>query len=381
LAAACLWSDESVDLNGPAKVAFIGGSGRSGTTLVALALGNVAGCVAVGELHWIWERGLVRNELCGCGAHFADCAFWSKVGMKAFGGWDQVDADELCERRHELLRLRNVPLSFASRVRAEYEQRLVTYAEHMERLYLAIRSVSNCDVIVDSSKAASAALLLPRMRLDPYLVHLARDSRGVAFSWSRCVVRPEVTDELTYMGRRSTARAALGWVARNAALHVVGRAGVPRLFVRYESFVASPRDEMDRIVEFLGVAAKPDLSFLDGHALPVTPMHTVAGNPLRFRHGTMPIRSDEEWRKTMPRGDRMLVSALTWPLEVAYGTSRNGRRAHEGSPGERPPPPLRSETRAAEHDPQRPPGASAEALAASPAPAAAARPGAASDKP
>jgi Sulfotransferase family len=330
--------------NGPVKVAFVGGSGRSGTTLLALALGNVAGCIAVGELHWIWERGLIRNELCGCGAHFSDCPFWSSVGMEAFGGWDKVDADELRDRRHELLRLRNVPLSFGSRVHPEYEQRLATYAEHIERVYVAIRTVSNCDVIVDSSKAASAALLLRRMRLDPYLVHLARDSHGVAFSWSRRVVRPEVTDEVTYMGRRSTTRAALGWVARNAALHVVGGAGVPRLFVRYESFVASPRHEMDRIVDFLRLATRPDLSFLDGHALPVTPMHTVAGNPLRFRHGTMPIRSDEEWRQKMPRGDRMLVSALTWPLEVAYGTSRNGRRGNHGSPGERAPTRLRSGT-------------------------------------
>jgi hypothetical protein len=316
--------------NGPGRVAFIGGAGRSGTTLLALALGNVAGCIAVGELHWIWERGLLRDELCGCGAHFRDCPFWSKVGMEAFGGWDNVDAEELRDRRHALLRLRNVPLSFAARVRPEYERGLVAYAAHMERVYVAIRAVSNCDVVVDSSKAASAALLLRRMRVEPYLVHFARDSRGVAFSWSRRVVRPEVTDRVTYMGRRSTTRAALGWVARNAALHVVGGAGVPRLFVRYESFVASPRKEMDRIVEFLGLATRPDLSFLDGHALPVSPTHTVAGNPLRFRHGTMPIRCDEEWRQKMARGDRMLFSALTWPMGVAYGTSRNGRGAHHG---------------------------------------------------
>jgi hypothetical protein len=316
--------------DGSAKVAFIGGAGRSGTTLLALALGNVAGCTAVGELHWIWERGLVRNELCGCGAHFRDCAFWSKVGVKAFGGWDQVDAEELRDRRHELLGLRNVPLSFLSRARPAYEQRLVDYAAHMQRLYLAIRTVSNCDVIVDSSKAAAAALLLGRMRLDPYLVHLARDSRGVVFSWSKHVVRPEVTDEVTYMGRRSTTRAAVGWVVRNAGLHVVGRSGMPRLFVRYESFVASPRSEMERVVEFLGLATEPDLSFLDGRALPVTPMHTVAGNPLRFRHGTMPIRCDEEWRQRMARGDRLLVSALTWPLELAYRASRAPRPGRRG---------------------------------------------------
>jgi hypothetical protein len=264
--------------------------------------------------------------------------------MEAFGGWSKVDADELRRRRDEFLKLRTVARSVAAPVPPRYEQRIAAYAEHIERLYLAIRAVTSCEVIVVSSKAAAAALLLRRMRVDPYLVHLARDSRGVVFSWSKRVIRPEVTDEVTYMGRRTTTRAAVGWVARNAALNLVGSAGVPRLFVRYEAFVASPHAEVDRIVQFLGLATKPDLSFLEDHALRVTPMHTVAGNPLRFRHGTMPIRSDEEWRQKMGRGDRILVSALTWPLEVAYGT-RNGRGAHAGPPPEPAPTRLPSGTR------------------------------------
>ena len=55
---------------------------------------------------------------------------------------------------------------------------------------------------------------------------------------------------------------------------------------------------------------------------------TVAGNPLRFRHGTMPIRPDEEWRRKMARGDRLLVSAVTWPLELAYRASRDDRLSY-----------------------------------------------------
>jgi hypothetical protein len=79
----------------PVKVAFIGGWGRSGSTLLASMLGEVPRMTPVGELRYIWERGLHDDELCGCGERFGECPFWQAVGREAFGGWDAVDADEV----------------------------------------------------------------------------------------------------------------------------------------------------------------------------------------------------------------------------------------------------------------------------------------------
>src|SRR2546423_2884961 len=79
---------EAVGQGGQAvtDVAYIGGAGRSGSTILALALGQLPGFVAAGGVRNLSERGLQGNYLCGCGAHFPECTFWDQVGREAFGG-------------------------------------------------------------------------------------------------------------------------------------------------------------------------------------------------------------------------------------------------------------------------------------------------------
>ena len=45
----------------------------------------------------------------------------------------------------------------------------------------------------------------------------------------------------------------------------------------------------------------------------------VAGNPLRFHRGEVPIRPDVEWRSRLGPAPRWVVTGLTWPLLVRYG--------------------------------------------------------------
>jgi len=48
-------------------VLFIGGLGRSGSTLLDRMLGRLDDVWSVGELVHLWERGLSQNNRCGCG--------------------------------------------------------------------------------------------------------------------------------------------------------------------------------------------------------------------------------------------------------------------------------------------------------------------------
>ncbi|MBT8240919.1 MAG: sulfotransferase, partial [Acidimicrobiia bacterium] len=57
-------------------VLFIGGLGRSGSTLIERLLNEYPDVFAIGESVHIWERGLRDNELCGCGVPFDRCVFW-----------------------------------------------------------------------------------------------------------------------------------------------------------------------------------------------------------------------------------------------------------------------------------------------------------------
>src|SRR3954451_18343438 len=61
------------------KVLFVTGAARSGTTLVDLLLSQVPGITAVGELRYLWQRGLLERRLCGCGSPVPECVFWQAV--------------------------------------------------------------------------------------------------------------------------------------------------------------------------------------------------------------------------------------------------------------------------------------------------------------
>ena len=91
-------------------VLFIGGLGRSGSTLLDRMLGRLDDVWSVGELVHLWERGLKENNRCGCGQPFADCQFWDRVGEVAFGGWDRLDVEEVLALKASVDRNRFVPL-------------------------------------------------------------------------------------------------------------------------------------------------------------------------------------------------------------------------------------------------------------------------------
>jgi hypothetical protein len=66
------------------KVLYIGGFGRSGSTLVERILGQLPGFCSAGEIVFLWQRGLIENQLCGRGATFSECDFWTRVGKTAW---------------------------------------------------------------------------------------------------------------------------------------------------------------------------------------------------------------------------------------------------------------------------------------------------------
>ena len=91
------------------RVVFIGGSGRSGSTLIERLLGRLPGVCNVGEVAFLWERGLQRGELCGCGLALLECPFWCEVGKRAFGGWDSFNVDRFLALKESVDRNQFIP--------------------------------------------------------------------------------------------------------------------------------------------------------------------------------------------------------------------------------------------------------------------------------
>src|SRR3954453_5871316 len=130
------------------RVLFIGGLGRSGSTLIDRILGQTPGVCSVGELVFLWDRALSSNELCGCGERFRACPFWKEIGDAAFGGWDRIDPASMRSWQHRVDRNRYIPAMLAPSFAPRYRARREPYTELMGRLYGAIAAVTGAKLIV-----------------------------------------------------------------------------------------------------------------------------------------------------------------------------------------------------------------------------------------
>lgn len=301
------------------KVLYILGAGRTGSTIFGRMLGQFPQACHVGELMNIWLVGFIRNRPCGCGIPFDECPFWKAVVQEAFGHPSNVDPQEMLNLMDSVGRIRNLPYRFAPRGTSRYRDNLARYVNVLGSLYQAIGSVAGARVIVDSSKSPSRGLLLNSVPgLQPYLLHLVRDSRAVAYSWSRERRGPEVVKGWhPYILPKSPVGVALGWNVTNAAAQLTRLSNKRYRRVRYEDFADNPKSVLLQIAEFLE-EPPPSLDFFDGSHARLDGDHTVGGNPMRFDHGSVEVRPDVAWKQAMSKGQKFLVTGLTWPLLAYY---------------------------------------------------------------
>lgn len=300
----------------PIKVLFIGGYGRSGSTLLDRVLGEVDGFFSAGELRHVFREGYVENRLCGCGQPFRECPFWRAVSEAAFGSMDGFDAEEALRAQERVDRWWRIPWIAGAIGAGQRRADLDAHLERLRRLYGAIRAVSGAGVIVDSSKDVSHGYVLNAAGapLEPYVLHLVRDSRAVAHSWQRRKFNPGSGD---YMDRYGLLRTSAEWVAINALTRWQRRLNPRYALLRYEQLAADPAGATRQVLALLGERRR-QVPVSPRHTVALGPGHTAAGNPMRFRRGEIEVRPDDAWRREMPRWSRALVTALTLPALVRH---------------------------------------------------------------
>ena len=303
------------------KVLYIAGYGRSGTTILDNILGKVEGWFTVGELRYIWDRGISRNWTCGCGMPFRDCQFWRTVFNKAFGGFDEVDVDLMLRYRSYMprIKLNSSSMSLNSgKTNNEFTHN--HFIENLGKLYRTIRDVTGCEVIVDSSKWASYGgkiNLLPSVQMN--LVHLVRDPRAVAYSWKRTKKYEPFERSDVYIPKHSSIRTSIEWVIWNVAVELLRkRMSENSMLLRYEDFGNDPQFAIEQVLGLLGIQNQ-SAQFIEDHRVDLDVNHSVSGNPTRFIRGNVKIRADMEWKTNMSSLDKRVIHILTWPLLLRYG--------------------------------------------------------------
>jgi len=299
------------------KVLFIAGNGRSGSTILGVALGQLKGFFAGGELRRIWERGLIENRVCGCTEPFNECATWCAIYDRAYGGMKSTDPRVMLRYSDRLTQTKHLPMMLLRRNKrtcASDDQE--KFQEALDKLYAAIHQVTGCKVIVDASKWPMYAYMLDRLpSVELYVLHLTRDPRASAFSWSR----NKFYEEGRAMPKQGAFRSTLYWLAWNPAItYLWNRPGARYMFLAYERFVREPQNVMTEIARFVGEEGLP-LPFIDANTLQLERTHAVAGNEARLACGPVVLKADDEWKQKLSRSDWALVSAMTWPLLLKYG--------------------------------------------------------------
>jgi hypothetical protein len=310
--------------NGVPKLLYIAAWSRSGSTILDQILGQLEGFFTVGELAHVWDRGAAL--LCGCGRMIKDCNTWERIFTEAFGRTNgSFDFDSVKGQRLWATRLRYFSLLANPVARQLFRKSLEPRLKRMEKLYRAVANVTGAKMIVDSSKRPNQACLLEMCGLgEPYIVHLVRDPRGCAYSYQIPKLHPD-----PFIGRMRTLHPgvnSLQWLGINAAVQSTwGRSRGRYLLVRYEDFISAPRDTIVRILNLVGEPV-PRLPFLSENSVVLEPRHGVAGNPSRFKTGTVDLKLDERWKSGLTQRDKLLVKTITSPLLRKYGYDRTHSR-------------------------------------------------------
>jgi hypothetical protein len=295
----------------PLKVLFIGGYGRSGSTVLDRVLGQIPGFFSVGELRHLFQEGFVENRRCGCGDPFLECDFWRGVTERAFGSLDDEELADLTALKGRVDHWWRSPLLGWRIGGAERRRDVDRYRRVLRRLYAAIAVESGASVLIDSSKDISHGFALRGLDggLDLHILHLVRDARAVAWSWQREKFNPGAGRD---MDRHSLLKTSAEWSVINALTRMHRPTGARYATLHYGDFAADPAGAVDQVLNFLGEPDRPNPVAPD-RSVHLGANHTAAGNPDRFKAGDVEIRPDEEWRQAMPALGRLLVGALTAP--------------------------------------------------------------------
>jgi hypothetical protein len=289
------------------EVLYVAGWGRSGTTVLNRLFAGPE-VIGVGELRWLWRRGVLQRQTCGCGEAWDGCPLWQPI-VKELASQTGDDPQSLAHTLDRLGDKAARPMQAAAPWARRSDDRR-RYVSSLRRLYQKISWVSGARVVVDTSKHAGHALLARDTGLDVTILHLVRDPRAVVWSHGR---RRHVPEGVVAgnMPTHAAPYIAIRWTARNAFIDLAVR---PDIRMRYEDLVTAPDQAIDRIWTAIGLSPEPG----EGKS------HAIAGNLNRFDQAPLRLRLDDEWMQRLPRGQRAMTTAVTLPLLRRYGYALRG---------------------------------------------------------
>ncbi|HEY1449430.1 MAG TPA: sulfotransferase [Solirubrobacteraceae bacterium] len=227
------------------KVIYVMGAGRSGSTILGVALGNCDGIFFAGELDkWLPRAGEPTRK------DAARVAFWERVRAR------MGDPEILVGARPRRYLERSSALFRVDRLRALARLR-APYREATSELFGAIATTAGADYVVDSSHYPLRAHELQSLtEIELYLVLLVRSPQSVIASFAKDDVAERRFSPVT-------TRAYLLLTYLLAARVFRAQPSEQRLVLLYEDLLEDPVGVLSELLDRVGSTAQvPDLGAL-----------------------------------------------------------------------------------------------------------------------
>lgn len=278
------------------KVIYVMGSGRSGSTILGVALGNCDGVFYAGELdNWLARAGVPLH------GGIERRRFWSEVRREMAGAEKLFghDAQRLLERSFSPFRIHKWRVR--RRLRGEYRR-------VSEKLYRTIARVAEATHVVDTAHFPLRARELQALEgIDLHLIFLIRDPQSVVASFN------------LYLNRNDAAERWLRVLSTNANLwltHVLATLVFlrhprdRRMLLRHEDFLADPEGMLRTILDWSGSPAPlPDLASLKT-GFPINGNRLLEAEVVSLERRASPPRHDSRITALLQLPWRPIVSRL-----------------------------------------------------------------------
>lgn len=289
----------------------------SGSTLLTFLLAAHPDVATIGERKKFHNKILASNSsgsnLCSCGVHFHQCAFWTTVrnrlldrsphlvehhDFSAFHLFEQPRLNRLA--RNLCLSLSVHELSYL--LPAPLKQRLTQVLNSNRYLIEEILAVAGGSAFLDSSKSVMQALFLDSLeQFDSYVIHLIRDGRA------------QVNSAIKHHPQQSVSEAARGWVktiTHQQRLLSLWKGRV--ITIHYERLCAMPEETVKEITTFVRLSGEVDIE-----TARVAPQH-IMGNPMRLSTINA-IYDKQEWRTNLTSQQLAAITRIAGGLNRALG--------------------------------------------------------------
>jgi len=227
------------------NIIYIGGYGRSGSTLLERIIASSDKIIGIGEF-LKYKKLTIEGNLCSCGSRFSDCEFWSHI----------IDDNSISQE--------------------SLMARLINYGKEKDISYL-----------IDSSKTTRMSIKKPLMwkkNTEVKFIHLVRNGVSCMNSNLSFNLRPMSQREEKIVYKFPFFRTLFSWSFSNyiSELYKLSLGKRNYLRVRYEDLISDPISVIRRLEEFLNLDLKDTILMLqNNNPIPLT--HQLDGNRIKTK--------------------------------------------------------------------------------------------------